>query len=78
MPKGPNETKADAFKRLATARVRTAIKAVQLVGNLSNRSIYDYDSKQVMKIIKALQSEVDRAKAKFSESDSEDKGGFSL
>lgn len=55
----------EKFVRLATKRVSNAIKAIQLVGNLSNRSVYDYEPAQVTKIFSVLQSEVDTAKTKF-------------
>jgi hypothetical protein len=64
------------FARLATKRVNSAAKAIQLVGNLSNRSNYYYTEKDVAKIFKHLQTELDRAKARFAASDG--KGEFSL
>ena len=55
----------DKFVRLANKRVANAIKAVQLVGNLSNRNTYQYEPNEVTKIFSALQNEVDAAKEKF-------------
>jgi hypothetical protein len=66
------------FVRLATKRVNAAAKAIQLIGNLANRSNYDYTDKDVAKIFKHLQSELDQAKARFAAPDSKAKGGFSL
>jgi hypothetical protein len=53
-----------------------AIKAIQLIGNLSSRA-YQYDEKDVEKIFDAIQTEVDQARSKFSK---REKGGiiFSL
>lgn len=42
------------FVKLATARVSKALKDIQLIGNLSNRSNYDYTDDDVAKIFKAL------------------------
>ena len=53
------------FKILAEKRVNNAIKQIRLVSNLSNKSAYNYDEKQVLRIFGALQSELDTARAKF-------------
>ena len=44
----------ESFKRLANNRVNRAIKAIQLVCNLSNKSHYQYTDKQSKQIIQAL------------------------
>lgn len=53
------------FVKLASARVSKALKDIQLIGNLSNRSNYDYTDEDVAKIFKALQEEVSSCKRKF-------------
>jgi len=55
----------DKFVRLATKRVNAALKAIQLIGNLSNRSNYDYGDEDVQKIFKALQEELNTSRKKF-------------
>jgi hypothetical protein len=55
----------DKFVRLANARVNRAIKAIQLVGNLSNRSNYDYTSDDVEKIFRALTAEIRACRQRF-------------
>jgi hypothetical protein len=55
----------EKFLRLATKRVNSALKAIQLIGNLSNRSNYDYADEEVQKIFKALQDELNTARKKF-------------
>lgn len=55
----------EKFVRLATKRVNNALKAIQLVGNLSNRSNYDYTEPDVQKIFRALQDELAVSKKKF-------------
>tara|TARA_B100000989_G_scaffold56868_1_gene38499 strand:+ start:2893 stop:3117 length:225 start_codon:yes stop_codon:yes gene_type:complete len=55
----------EKFKKLATARVNKAIKLLRLIGNLSNKSHYNYTTKDSKRIIDALQSEVSTIKAKF-------------
>jgi uncharacterized protein YutE (UPF0331/DUF86 family) len=58
-------TDRDKFVRLATKRVSNALKALQLIGNLSNRSNYDYTEVDVQKIFRALQEELSAARRKF-------------
>lgn len=58
-------TDREKFVRLATKRVSNALKAIQLIGNLSNRSNYDYTEADVQKIFRALHDEVSAAKKKF-------------
>lgn len=51
--------KADNFKRMRDARLPKAVKAIQLVGNLSNRSSYDYEQTEAIEIVLELQSAID-------------------
>jgi hypothetical protein len=54
------------FIELANNRVTRAIKDMRLVGNLSNRSAYEYGEEDVKRILKALQKEVDVIRTRFS------------
>lgn len=58
--------KRSKFIELAQARVNRAIKDVRLIGNLANRSAYDYSDEDVRKIFRALQKELDAAKSRFT------------
>lgn len=53
------------FVKLASARVSKALKDIQLIGNLSNRSNYDYTDEDVSKIFKALSDEISSCRRKF-------------
>jgi hypothetical protein len=53
------------FVRLAENRVNKAISSLKLVANLSNRSLYDYNTGDIKKIISALNKEVSNIKQKF-------------
>ena len=53
------------FVRLAEARVSKSLKAIQLVGNLSNRSNYDYTDEDVERIFKALAQEIAACRKRF-------------
>lgn len=53
------------FVKLASQRVSKALKDIQLIGNLSNRSNYDYTDEDITKIFKALNDELATCKRKF-------------
>ena len=53
------------FIRLAENRVNKAISSLKLIANLSNRSLYDYNTGDIKKIISALNKEVSNIKQKF-------------
>lgn len=54
------------FVELATKRVNRTIKDIKLIGNLSNRSAYEYSEDDAKKIIRALQREIETVRLKFS------------
>jgi hypothetical protein len=58
--------KRDNFVRLAEARVGRAIDSIRIIGNLSNRSNYSYDERDVQKIVRALQEEINTLKTQFA------------
>ncbi len=53
------------FVELANNRVSRALKAIQLIGNLSNRSNYDYTEEDVSKIFKAINEEISASRKRF-------------
>ena len=67
MPESKNREK---FVSLAEKRMTKAIKALRLIGNLSNKSNYSYADDDVKKIVGALEKEIRNLKQKF-ESDTE-------
>lgn len=69
LPAPSGETNAQAFKRLAKARVNVTIKRIQLIGNLSNRSSYAYSDEQVDKMFAVLYQELDTARNRFRAKD---------
>lgn len=58
--------KRQKFIELAEARVNRAIKDIRLIGNLANRSAYEYDDEDTKKIFRAIQKELETAKARFT------------
>jgi len=63
---------------LAEARVNKTLKDLQLIGNLSNKSAYEFTDAEVKKIFSALQKGLDVAKAKFSKESEGTSGEFRL
>ncbi len=69
----------EKFVKLATKRVNRTIKCINLIGNLSNRSNYDFTDEDVAKIFKALQEELNACQKRFDmASKSDGKGAFTL
>ena len=60
-----SEHPRDRFKRLATLRTNTVLKRLKVLGNCSNRSIYEYDEEDLDKIFTEIERKVKEVKAKF-------------
>lgn len=60
-----SEEDREKFVALANKRVSKALKSIQLIGNLSNRSNYDYRDEDIAKIFRALQDELAVCKKRF-------------
>lgn len=60
------ETKREKFVRLAEARTNKIINMIQLLGNCSNASAYEYTQQDIDKMFAAIESELKEAKKKFS------------
>lgn len=72
------ETKREKFVRLAEARTNKIIDMLQLLGNCSNSSAYDYSQEDVDKIFSAIESEVKEARKKFNKIESKKSTRFTL
>lgn len=72
------ETKREKFVRIAEARTNKIINMIQLLGNCSNQSMYEYTQKDVNKIFNAIQAELDEAKKRYSKQDSQKGSKFTL
>ena len=60
-----NETAHDRFKRLATYRTNTILERLRVLGNCSNRQVYEYTKDDIDKIFNAIEKVVKETKAKF-------------
>ena len=70
--------KREKFVELAEARVSRALQAIKVIGNLSNRSTYDYSDEDVRKIVKALSAELETMHARFRAPESKARPEFKL
>jgi len=68
----------ERFVRLGEARVSKAMKSIRVIGNLSNRSNYEYSDADVRKIVKALQLELSALEARFQQSGKKSQPEFKL
>jgi hypothetical protein len=60
-----NETPEERFKRLATSRTNAVLDKLRILGNLSNRQLYDYSEEDIDKIFLAINKQVKEIRAKF-------------
>ena len=60
------EARTSRFRRIAEKRTNELIRRIQLLGNCSNRSSYDYSEQEVNKIFNAIDKELRQAKARFT------------
>jgi hypothetical protein len=70
--------KRDNFVRLVEGRVTRAIDSIRVIGNLSNRSNYEYTEEDSKIIIDALQREINELKIQFKPKTSHLQKGFKL
>lgn len=61
-----NENRSDRFKRLATRRTNAVLDKLRLLGNLSNKSNYDYTEEDLRKIFSAIETQLRVIKSRFS------------
>ena len=61
-----DRAKHEKFRALAESRTNKALDAIGRIGNLSNRSLYEWDEAEVRKIVKALKDAVSEVEARFA------------
>lgn len=72
------ESKREKFVRLAENRTNRILDTLQLLGNCSNTSAYEYTQKDVDKIFKAIQTRVDETKRRFNKQENSKHNTFKL
>ncbi len=78
MKKKEQESKHEKFVRLAEARTNKIIDTLQLLGNCSNTSFYEYTEDDIEQIFQAIEFEVKEARKKFTKPESVKQTRFSL
>jgi len=72
------ESKRDRFVRVAEARTAKIISMIRLLGNCSNKAVYEYQAKDLKKIFKAIDDALEDARIRYSLSRTGTKDVFSL
>ena len=63
---GEQESKRDAFRRLAERRTNAVLERIRILSNCANPYAYEYDDDEVRKMFAAIEKELRVARAKFS------------
>lgn len=58
--------KREKFREIAESRTNKALDAISRIGNLSNRSLYEWEDAELKKILKALRDAVSEVEARFA------------
>lgn len=58
--------KRERFEKLATTRTNEVLYRLKVLGNCSNRQLYDYNEKDIEKIFIEIERKLKEAKAKFN------------
>lgn len=72
------ESKRERFVRLAEARTNKIIDMLDLLGNCSNRNIYEYTTSDVNQIFNTIEEHLRDSKRKFTTVNNEKNSKFSL
>jgi hypothetical protein len=65
MPKQKFTSKRERFLSVAESRTNAILEKVRVLGNCSNRSLYEYSKDEIDKIFKAIQEKLTETKARF-------------
>ncbi|KTG18932.1 hypothetical protein AUR67_17410 [Pseudoalteromonas sp. XI10] len=68
----------EKFVELAEKRVSKTLKDIKLIGNLSNKSNYEYSEQDVKKIYSVLKKALEEMKARFDAKGSAEDEVFKL
>jgi len=60
-----NIVKYNLFKKLASHRIPRALNSIKLIGNLSNKSSYEYKEEDVEKIFKEINNSINKLKKNY-------------
>ena len=70
------ESKEDRYLRMVSVRVPKAVKAIELIGNLGNKSLYEYSDAQKKKVFKYIDDAVLQMKKDLNKQTKESKQDY--
>lgn len=59
------ESRKDKFKRLASYRTNAILEKLRLLGNLSNKSNYEYSNEEINRIFHAIDYQLRNVRGRF-------------
>jgi len=65
MPKQKFTSKRERFLTVAETRTNSILEKIRILGNCSNRSLYEYSKDEIDKIFRAMQDKLNETKARF-------------
>ena len=65
MPKQKFTSKRERFLTVAETRTNTIIEKIRVLGNCSNKSLYEYNKDEIDKIFRAILDKLNETKARF-------------
>jgi len=65
MSRYSSEEKKENFQKLAASRTQTVLEKIRILSNCANTQLYDYSDSDVNKIFKAIDNQINIAKARF-------------
>jgi hypothetical protein len=60
-----DESRRSRFRRLANKRVNNLMSQIRVLGNLSNKSYYDFRDDDIRKMFKVIDEQIRVTKSKF-------------
>ncbi len=73
-----NESKREKFVKLAENRTNKILDTLKLLGNLSNTNAYEYSQKDVDKIFREIQRQLEETKKRFNKQETAKTNRFTL
>ena len=70
---GKAETPREKFRRVASARTEKIINMLKLLGNCSNKYVYEYTEEDVKKIYNAIETELRLSRDRYDKDKRTDK-----
>jgi len=65
MPKQKFTSKRDRFLSVGQTRTNSILEKIRVLGNCSNKSLYEYNKEEIDRIFRAIQEKLNETKARF-------------